>query len=139
MVVNFNPNQSKKQTAAEKEAAKKIAHEKYLEMTRLSTPELKELDKEITEAGGTEKYLILKEAIRIDEKGNWSILQHDDGSMPYTELSVQLEQLNKYKSWIQNKEDEEIKNTTGIDVRAARIKKIFSTLKDLTLFLKVSE
>lgn len=63
---------------------------------KLSKTELIQLEKDIKYWGGRQKWLIHKNAIKIDEKGNIIVIYSPKNGLIYPKLLKQLEELDEY-------------------------------------------
>ena len=116
------------------------ANKAFEELTKLTPVEVRALAREIDEAGGNDQWLVKKKAIYFRQsgpyKGTLVVVQNDDGTIPYDDLSRQIKQVDEYRERKQYAEDMEEERRTGINPRPERMKKLFADAKNVTKALK---
>lgn len=85
----------------------------YQAPPKLTVQELQKMEEEYREAGGRIGFLVKKNAIKLYSNGAFSVLMNTDGSIPYTEWSRKIGELEDFIARREYREKLEIFNKTG--------------------------
>lgn len=104
----------------------------HVEIPKLTQMQLIVLEAEVNEAGSQEKWLIKQGAIRVEKDGRtWTVLQHSDGSFPYTACRRKLSELDEYISKREYAKRMEIYQTTGVMPKDEAFEKLKASMREL--------